>query len=71
MSLVNDESVPTFYRQGHHPQVLDLIWVNDDMFSWHDVQVIYDILGPAVDHKTLTLRIGNNSGMVLDNSHLL
>ena len=71
MSLVNDESVPTFHQHGHQPQVLDLIWVNDEIFSWHDAQVVYEILGPPVDHKTLTLHIGSNSPPLLDNSHLL
>ena len=71
LSLLNDESVPTFYRHGDCPQVLDLIWVNDAVFSWHDVDVIYDITGPDVDHKTLLLRIGHDSSASLANSHLL
>ena len=71
MSLLNDESVPTFYRHGQRPQVLDLIWINNAAFSWHDTEIIYDIKGPAVDHQTLTLCVGNNSSPSLTNDHLL
>ena len=31
LSLVNDESIPTFYQQHQQPQVLDLIWTNDNV----------------------------------------
>ena len=71
LSLVNDESVPTFYCANNRPQVLDLIWLHDDAQNWHGAQVLYDIQGTDVDHKTLTLRIGSQEGVSLDNDHLL
>ena len=71
LSLVNDESIPTFYRRNNRPQVLDLIWVNDNVFSWHGAQVIYDITGPDIDHKTLTLRVGSPDSAELEHDHLL
>ena len=46
LSLVNDESIPTFYRHHNQPQVLDLIWTNDNVFLWLSAQVTYDITGP-------------------------
>ena len=55
LSLVNDESIPTFYHRNNRPQVLDLIWANDNIFSWNGAQVLYDITGPNTDHKMLTL----------------
>ena len=70
MSLVNDDSVPTFHCPNHRPQVLDLIWINDDAFSWNGAQVVYDISEPASDHKTLTLHIGDNSQVMLEHAHL-
>ena len=71
LSLVNDELIPTFYHSNHRPQVLDLIWINDDVISWHGVQLIYNITGPAVDHKTMMLRVGDNGEVMLQNVHLL
>ena len=71
LSLVNDESVPTFYRTNNRPQVLDLIWLHDDAQNWHGAQVLYNIQGADVDHKTLTLCIRSQQGISLDNNHLL
>ena len=71
LSLVNDESIPTFYHQHNQPQVLDLIWVNDNVFSWHGAQVVYDITGPNTDHKTLMLRVGAQADMHLQNDHIV
>ena len=71
LSLVNDESIPTFYCPNHRPQVLDLIWLNDNAYNWHGTQVIYDILGPSKDHKTLTLWTGDQSVATVDNQHLI
>ena len=63
LSLINDESVPTFFCANNRPQVLDLIWLHDDTHNWHRAQVLYDIQGADVDHKTLTLRIGSQENM--------
>ena len=71
LSLVNDKSIPTFYRSHNRPQVLDLIWLHDNAFSWFGTQVLYDIFGGTLDHKTLTLCIGSNQTMAFQNSHLL
>ena len=71
LSLVNDESVPTFYRANNRPQVLDLIWLSDDAFGWHGTQVVYDIFGADVDHKNIMLRFGSQQNITLENSHLL
>ena len=60
LSLVNDESIPTFHHHNHRPQVLDLIWISDDILSWHGAQLTYNIIGPNIDHKTLMLHIGDN-----------
>ena len=69
--LVNDESIPTFFRTNNRPQVLDLIWLHDDALNWHGAQLLYDIQGADVDHKALTLRFGSQDGTTFDNSHLL
>ena len=71
LSLVNNESIPTFYHANNRPQVLDLIWLNDNAVSWHGAQVIYDIFGADIDHKTITLHIGSQQDATLVNSHLL
>ena len=71
MSLVNDESIPTFFHRNHRPQVLDLIWANDNIYSWHGAQVFYDIGRPEMDHKTLTFCMGDNDTNSLQNDHLL
>ena len=68
---MNDESIPTFYRLNNQPQVLDLIWTNDNVFSWHGVQIFYDITGPNTDHKMLTLRVGAQGDTHMQNDHLL
>ena len=70
LSLVNDESIPTFYRSNHRPQVLDLIWLNDDAYSWNAAEVVYDILGAKRDHMTLTLKVGSNDATSIANEHL-
>ena len=62
--------MPTFHRSNHRPQVLDLIWAANKMFSCHGLQVFYDILGPNVDHKLLTLCIGADSHAQLEHGHL-
>ena len=67
LSLVNDESIPTFFHANHRPQVLDLIWICDDAYSWHQAEIVYDIVGANVDHKTLTLQIGHNSPTMFGN----
>ena len=71
MSLVNDKSIPTFYRANHRPQVLDLIWVNDYIYNWHGCQLLYDIIGPLMDHRTLLLCFGSHEDAMLENQHLL
>ena len=71
LSLINDESVPTFFHANNRPQVLDLIWLHDDALNWHGAQVLYDIQGTNIDHKTLTLRIGSQENIALANNHLL
>ena len=71
LSLINDESIPTFFRANNRAQVLDLIWLHDDAQNWHGVQVLYDIQGADVDHKTLTLRIGSQENASFNNNHLL
>ena len=70
LSLVNDESIPTFYRSNHHPQVLDLVWLNDDTYSWNEAEVVYDITGAHRDHMTLTLKIGSNEATLIANDQL-
>ena len=71
LSLVNDESTPTFYCNNHRSSVLDLIWINDNVFSWNGAQLLYDIIGPNTDHKTLTLRIGSNGAAELQHDDLV
>ena len=71
LSLINNESIPMFYRANNRPQILDLIWLHDDAYNWHGAQVQYDIVGANVDHKTLMLHIGSQQAMQLDNNHLL
>ena len=53
--LVNNELVPTFHCPNHRPQVLDLIWINDQAYNWHGVHLLYDIIGPLKDHRSLLL----------------
>ena len=44
------------------------MWISDDVLSWHGAQLVYDITGPNVDHKMLTLRVGK---VLLQNEYLL
>ena len=69
--LVNDDSTPTFHWPNHRPQVLDLIWINDQAYNWHGIHLIYDITGPFRDHRSLLLRFGNAESALLENNHLL
>ena len=48
ISLVNDESVPTFYQGNNRPQVNDLMWIHQDAFLDLATDVEYNIFGPTL-----------------------
>ena len=51
--------------------MLDLIWINDNVYNWHGAHVIYDIISPLKDHRTLLIQCGDQSSATLDNQHLV
>ena len=60
LSLVNEESTPTFYRTNQTPQVNNLMWIHHSAFLNLADDIKFNIFGPLVDHRFLDLQFGNN-----------
>ena len=61
LSLVNNESIPTFYWGDNHPQVNDLIWIHQDAYLHLTIDIKYNVFSPLHNHQFLDIRFGNQS----------
>ena len=63
LSLVNDDSIPTFYQTHAQPQVNDLIWIHQDTYLNLTVDIEYNISKHQKDHQYLNIQFGNQTDM--------
>ena len=55
LSLVNNEGEHTFFHANNRPQVLDLVWLHEDVSLPLTINISFSITGATSDHHALLL----------------